>query len=338
MCLNMLRHATCPMYLVALEGSREESLARWPLLREFADRLHFLNKTDGFCGQSVRQLRRIIRQHRAQAIHTHHIGPLLYGKLAILGLACRHVHTEHDAWHLEDPKQCWLTRLLMSKQIRLVADAPTVADDLAKKLHTVAPLVILNGIDTQQFIPGDQAAARQQLNLPPDAFLIGCAGRLVPEKALETLLEILPTLPSSMHVAVAGDGEMRQRWQQLARQLGVAERITWLGYVNNMHRFYQAIDLFCMPSVKEGLPLALLEAQACGCSVVASRVGAIPELTNPATGALFTPEDRRSLASILRRKLTADHHHNRTLNQQYVARIADIRTTVARYQQLACQC
>ncbi|MEJ2763089.1 glycosyltransferase [Photobacterium sp. MCCC 1A19761] len=336
MCLNLLRHANCPMHLVALEGSREDSLRQWPLLREFGDRLHFLDKPAGFSWQSVRQLRHLIRRHQAQAIHTHHLGPLLYGKLALLGETCRHVHTEHDAWHLEDPKQRWLTRLLLNRNIRLVADAPMVANALAEQLDTAAPLVILNGIDTRTFTPGNVTEARAHFHLPEHAFLIGCAGRLVPEKALETLIATLPELPQPIHVAIAGDGDMRQHWQQMAAELGVAERISWLGHVKDMHRFYQAIDLFCLPSVREGLPLALLEAQACGCSVVASRVGAIPELTNPATGTLFAPGDSRSLAQILASKINIQHHKYRELNQQFVARVADIRTTVARYEQLAC--
>ncbi len=336
LCLNMLRHTQHKMFIVALEGNEADSLANWPLLKDFQSQLIFLDKPAGFRWSTVKKLRQELAHRHTTAIHTHHLGPLLYGKLSTLGLPYRHVHTEHDAWHLDDRKQRWLTRLLLLSPTQLVADADSVADDISRKLKTPSPSVILNGIDTHYFSPGDSRIARQALGLPESGYLIGCAGRLVAEKSLETLITILPQIPLHVTVVVAGDGEMKERWQALAAEMQVAERITWLGHTQAMRDFYRAIDIFCMPSVREGLPLALLEAQACGNSVVASRVGAIPDLINPETGYLFTPNNEFELLTQLQKMLGASAQTASKLNHQFVADKADVRTMVSQYEQLAC--
>ena len=101
-------------------------------------------------------------------MHTHHVGPLLYGGLAarLAGIR-RLVHTEHDAWHLTDPRrrrlQAGLVGLLRPC---LVADAALVRDSAEAALPGRRYAVIGNGVDTHRFTPGDRDAARRVLGLP----------------------------------------------------------------------------------------------------------------------------------------------------------------------------
>ncbi len=101
-----------------------------------------------------------------------------------------------------------------------------------------------------------------------------------------------------------------------------------------MRNFYRAIDIFCMPSRQEGLPLALLEAQACGKTVIATSVGGIPDLLCPQSGQLIEPDQPESLALALKKGLATAESHNEN-NAQYIRCLADVRMMTATYESLA---
>ena len=125
------------------------------------------------------KLVRRLRTLRPKAVHTHHIGPLIYGGIAarLAGVKSR-VHTEHDAWHLDNERRARLMRAAV------IAGRPTVISDaelVAKRVEAILGLprrVVLNGIDTDRYTPSDSAKARAALGLPRDGFIIGTAGRL----------------------------------------------------------------------------------------------------------------------------------------------------------------
>ena len=100
-----------------------------------------------------------------------------------------------------------------------------------------------------------------------------------------------------------------------------------------MRSFYRAIDVFCMPSRHEGLPLALLEAQACGKPIVASNIGAIPDVAHPENSVLISPNDPVQLAHALEHVLT--HKVNETKTAHFIQHVADVRTMTAAYEALA---
>ena len=335
--LNLVRFASNDnqVHVVALEGTKDQAIAQWPELVPLAERLYFLDKPAGRDIKTIFKLRRLIRSLQAQVIHSHHLGPLLYSRAACLGLkGITHIQTEHDSWHLDDPKQRLLTRsLLAGSRIKLVADAPRVADHLSE-LGIKTDQIIINGIDTLHYAPGQSPQARHQLQLPTDALIIGCAGRLVKEKGIDVMLEALATLPECYQLAVAGDGPERQPLEQLAQQLGLKGRVHWLGRCDNMLNFYHAIDLFCMPSRQEGLPLALLEAQACGKPVVATDVGGIPDLICPHSGHLIPPDQPAVLGQSLLEKLRGPIN-SCAQTTQYIRQLADVRTMASAYESLA---
>jgi glycosyltransferase involved in cell wall biosynthesis len=290
-----------PALVVSLDGEPEAALESWPRLRAQRDQLIFMGKRPGVDPALVLRLGALFRRLGAIGVHTHHVGPLLYaGAAARLAGVARRVHTEHDAWHLQDAKRRRLVRFaLAAANPVLVADAPYVAEAVARALSRPPPLVIMNGVDTARFSPGDRLAARRGLGLPDHGRIIGIAARLERVKGVDLAIEALASVPDAL-LAIAGGGSEREALEAQAAMLGLAARVRFLGHVDDTVRLYRAIDLLCVPSRAEGLPLALLEAQATGARVVAMRVGGVAAGVDPATGVLVDPQQPGALAQALR--------------------------------------
>lgn len=289
-------------FAVSLEGDIAQALKAWPRLRPFADRMVFLGKKPGIDLRIIVELVRLFRRLRPGAVHTHHVGPLLYGGLAarLAGIG-RLVHTEHDAWHLDDPRRARLMWALVSiLRPRVIADSRMVAERFREVIGKSAFGTVVNGIDTDHFSLGDRKAARRELGLAADCPIIGSAGRLEPVKGHDVLLRAFAGMKNaSVCLAIAGDGSQKTRLQSLAKALGIESRVWFLGRVDDMPRFYQALDLFCLPSRHEGLPLSLFEAQACGVPVIATNVGGSAEAVCPSTGLLVPSEDTICMAAAM---------------------------------------
>lgn len=160
------------------------------------------------------------------------------------------------------------------------------------KLH-----LIYNGIDTSLFSPQGPRAA---LPFPPEAIVIGTLCALRPEKDLHTLLrafaQIAPDFPRA-HLLLVGEGAERPSLEAAC----LPHRTYFAGTQSDVAPWYRAIDLFVLPSLSEALSNSLLEALACGCSVIASDTGGNPEITS----SLYPPGDANALAALLRRQLEA---------------------------------
>jgi glycosyltransferase involved in cell wall biosynthesis len=306
MVLDLARRASVPSTIVALEGARADTLATWPVLQPLADRLVFLDKPTGSSPRTVWRLARLLRRLNATAVHTHHIGPLLYGGIAArLARIDRRVQTEHDAWHLEAPRRRVLEAGLLSLvRPTLVADSAMVARAMHNALGARPILTIDNGIDTDRFVPADRIAARQALNLPVTATVVGAAARLETVKGIDLLIEAMPR-HSRLMLAIAGDGSQRAALELRVASLGLTDRVRFLGRIDAMETFYPALDRFCLPSRHEGLPLSLLEAQACGIPAVVTPVGAMADAIDPTTGVVADAVSADALADALERSLRA---------------------------------
>jgi glycosyltransferase involved in cell wall biosynthesis len=329
-------------FIVSLEGTKSVLCQRWPRLQERADRLICLDKPTGFCWQTIKQLHELFDRLEPDVVHTHHIGPLLYGGLAAKKAGVKTiVHTEHDAWHLQSAKRRLQAKVLLGLiNPVLVADGHVVAAELVKQLHVQPPLVIQNGIDTQRFKPGDKTLARAQLKIPEKATVIGCAARLIKVKGHKTLLAAMRYLPENVHLVLAGQGEEEQALKQYVQDNLDEKRIHFLGNLDDMPTFYQAIDLFCLPSFKEGFPLSPLEAQASGVPVVASDTGGVKETLCPTSGRLVTAGNVEQL-SVALQQLIFQLCPSQALDilknsvRCFVIEYNDVRLMASRYQRLA---
>jgi len=284
--IMLLQESDVEVYIVALEGEKSVCLAHWPVLKCYQDRLIFLEKQPGFKLSTVKRLRKVLMSLDTDIIHTHHIGPLLYGAMATLRLTnIQHIHTEHDAWHLLDNKQLQMTKLMLRlNHITLVADASTVGLQLSRVLgQGVTPVTILNGIDTEKFSP---SLNHKIYKYRSRVFKIGCAARLVTEKSLDILIKAVADIPN-VELYIAGDGPEKQNLTNLVQELDLSTKVKFIGYTDDMVGFYHQLDLFVLTSSNEGLPLSILEAQSCNVPVVCSDVGAVHEGVCKQTGHLI---------------------------------------------------
>lgn len=298
------------MHVISLEGTMEEALSNWPRLIPYKSKMHFINKKPGISLSCLWEIKRLLTQLNADVLHSHHIGPLLYGGIAAkyMGIACR-IHTEHDAWHMEDEKRRRLESLLL-KWVKpvLVADAHGVQKQLEIFQPNYQSHVIHNGIDCNVFHQGSQVFARAQLGLAHSTKekpvkYIGCAGRLTQVKGHKYLIDALKYLPDDCVLVFAGEGEYRYKLERYIQQLGLTKKVLLLGNIENMVHFYQALDVFCMPSLNEGLPLSPLEAQACCIPVVLTDVGGCREACCPESGIMVPAKDGAALAWGIRKTL-----------------------------------
>lgn len=134
-------------------------------------------------------------------------------------------------------------------------------------------------------------------------------GRLEPMKGVDVLLQAFAHLPVHVRLQIVGDGSLRSVLQKQAAELGIAERITFAGYIPTpqVYREFARSAIFCAPSRSEAFGNVLLEAQAAGCAVVATNVGGIPDIVEDGvTGLLVPAEDVRSLSTALHTVLVDD--------------------------------
>ncbi len=173
------------------------------------------------------------------------------------------------------------------------------------KLH-----VVRNGVDLARFAVTDRRAAREALGLDGHRPLLLSVGNLLALKGHALLIQALHELRDdwpAVQLVIAGEGPERDALTALIGSLGLQDRVRLLGSVANadLARWYAAADLFLLPSSREGLPNALLEALACGTPAIATAVGGIPEVLGsaPEAGELLQERSAPAIAAALRRWL-----------------------------------
>ncbi len=263
---------------------------------------------------SIALLARVTRFLRARGfdvVHTHRNKDCVVGavaaKLAGVPHVVRTIHgmaepmrgwqrAKYSAYELLDRTILWLLVDRVITVSRHMADALRVSGYRAGSL-----IAIHNGLELERVkVRRGAAAVRQALGIDGEAFVVGTAGRLCAVKAQDLLLRAAPAIlrerPDARFV-IAGDGPLDESLRELASRLGVARACVFPGAVVDVHDVMAAMDVFVLPSLHEGLPMALLEAMALERPVVATAVGGVPEVvTNGLNGLLIEAGDDRALA------------------------------------------
>jgi glycosyltransferase involved in cell wall biosynthesis len=257
----------------------------------------------------VPQLLNICRREKVAIWHGHDY------KSNALGLLLRrfwrmHLVTTVHGWVHQTrrtPLYYWVDRLSLPCYERVIC----VSDDLRERcLACGVPaercVLIENAIDTAQFARRlSVAEAKQRLGIPAGRFLIGAVGRLSAEKGFDLLIRAAARLLSQGHdleLYVIGEGDEKTALQALISELGVGERVRLLGYRADTIELYQAMDLFALSSLREGLPNVLMEAMALEVPVVATRIAGVPRLVRDGeNGLLVEAGDVQGLARALGR-------------------------------------
>ena len=160
---------------------------------------------------------------------------------------------------------------------------------------------ICNAVDVQRFsVVSDKQAVRRELGLPSSARLLITVATLKPQKGHTHLIEaakVIVANDANAHLLFVGDGELRSDLEKQARSSGVSDHIHFLGSRRDVHELLVASDLFILPSLFEGLSMALLESMAAGVPVVATAVsGTTTVVDNDRVGTLVPPADPNALA------------------------------------------
>lgn len=198
-----------------------------------------------------------------------------------------------------------LTKWLIGRMDAVIATSERTASYLERPAT-----VILHGIDAERFHPAtreERAVLRRRLGLPQDGVLVGCYGRIRAQKGTDVFVDAMERLaPGHPGLCALVMGRATERHQGFERDLrrrvaenGLSDRIRFLPEVpvSDMAAWYQVLDLFVAPQRWEGFGLTPLEAMSCGVPVVATTVGAFPELVvDGVTGALVAPGDPAAMA------------------------------------------
>ena len=169
-------------------------------------------------------------------------------------------------------------------------------------------VVIPNGVDTERFVPRPRDPGRlEQLGIPRNAKTVGLVAVLRPEKNHELFLRAASLVRKQVpeaHFVLVGDGPERASLERLTAELGLGPTVHFLGNRSDVPELLPLLDVFALTSKIEASPVSILEAQACGVPVVATRVGSIPEsVIDGETGLLVSSEDVDGTAAAIMRIL-----------------------------------
>lgn len=269
-------------------------------------RVFRLGKGPGNDLKLVLRLARILRTERVDLLHARGWATLLEGRLAAwLAPGCRMIYGYHGKTFedLAQPRRRRLIaqRLLLPRMQALVAVSPTAAREwLGEVGLEVQVELIPDGIPLAPPVrPETRAALRRELGVPAGSICVGSVGRLDPVKDQATLLRTMASLAASGLDAVCllvGDGPERPSLTRLAGDLGLRERVRFLGSRRDVPRLLPAFDLFVQASLSEALPNALLEGLGAGLPVVATAVGGTLDVVRPEVGLLVPPADPAAMA------------------------------------------
>ena len=249
------------------------------------------------------RLAALFRRQRTDIVHTRNAESFFYGVLgARLAGVPRVVHSEHGRTfpekRLRALAQRWLLRFVdysFAVSARLKEDLQNEIGVGREQFH-----VLYNGVDLQKFPLAARRPERGEI-------LIGSVGRLVKVKNYGLLLRAFARLPAQARcrLILIGDGPERAGLQAQAAQLAVQDRVQFAGHRDDVPRLLQDLDVFVLPSISEGMSNTMLEAMACGATVVASDVGGNRELVeHGASGLLFASDDLDGLTRALARVVT----------------------------------
>lgn len=199
-----------------------------------------------------------------------------------------------------------LSRLSL-KQASLVHTISRELASIAERYGAKNVMVVPNGVDMAEFIPMGKEKARKKLDIPPDESIVVCVARLAPVKGVDYLIRAIPLLSqlnNRISLLVIGDGHQRTNLEKLASELGLRDKVKFLGTLphEQIPLYLNAADIFVQPSLHEGLGIALIEAMACGIPVVGTRVDGILDIIEDGeNGFLVPPKDSEALAEAVKR-------------------------------------
>jgi len=230
------------------------------------------------------KLLRLTARHGIEVVHWNFYPPLTNGyvwALSIFAPWVKHYFTDHNSRQPDGRpargRLKILKRILLKRYARVVGVSRFVANCLRDQQAWPAPDCLLHFINTDRFAPDAEVRGEVRRRLDADGrFVLLTTAYLIKAKGVDTAVRALTKLPDSVTLWVVGDGPELAALQALSREIGVIDRVHFLGLQSQVETYMQAADVFVCPALwEEAAGLVNLEAQACGLPVLASRVGGI---------------------------------------------------------------
>jgi glycosyltransferase involved in cell wall biosynthesis len=268
--------------------------------------------------RALKELLGVLRRYRIDILHCHCYKSDLYGLLLSRFHKMRLVTTVHGPlaglrhfWSAQNWRVRYVYDQLDLRLLRYFDHVLLVSDSMRRIVRRYGVQErrltwVKNAIDGQFFRrrPGAGLGLRGRLQIPPDAVVIGAVGRLNGEKDYPNLLGVARQLlaeRSDLYFAIAGQGELEASLLRQARELGVQERVLFLGQIEDVRPVYEMMDVYALSSSREGLPNTVLEAMAMEVPIIATDVDGVGEAVRDGLEALLVPpRDPGRLAAALR--------------------------------------
>ena len=256
----------------------------------------------------LRRLKAMLAQESRAVIHSHGYKPDIL--LAALGVPRRLpcLATCHS-WYSTTVKLKaleYVDKWAVRRFDHVVAVSDEIYHDLRASGMPDARVSRINNAISIPVLDTDRNKIRAEWNVAPDEKLVVQIGRLAKSKRNALLLEAVAALPGDIAVRVVfvGDGEEREALGAYARELKIDGRVIFAGYRRNAPAIMAAADVLAITSNQEGLPIVILEAMAVGCPIIATAVGAIPQVLNGESAWIIPVDDDAGLMQALREALS----------------------------------
>ncbi len=275
--------------------------------------IHSLGKGTGRDYLLPLKIARVVKRVRPDIVHTRNWAAIDGVVAARLGGVRRIIHGEHGR-EASDPQGSNLLRQKARKVLNpFISKFITVSADLRRWLIEVVGVQadkvtqIINGVDIERFRhAGDTVSKKMKMGLDPDSFVIGTVGRIDPVKDIKTLIKAFSHFSVNadnkrkLKLLIIGSGSEEAKLKAFAAEKKMTGSINFLGERSDIAELMQAMDVFVLSSIAEGISNTILEAMASGLPVVATKAGGNEELVDDGKTGLVVPiSDDRALAGAL---------------------------------------
>ena len=278
--------------------------------------LTIIGKRWKFDPLALQRLRRLIARKQPDILHTWLFAANAYGRMAVGSKPVPKVVVSErcvDSWKAN--WQHWFDRKLAPRTDRLIGNSQAVADfygDLGFPRERT--LVIPNGIEPATDSTRTRQSICDEFDFPVDSKIIGCVGRLAPQKRVSDLIwamELLQSLQPDSRLLIIGEGPQRKELEDFARNIRLSDVIRFAGHRSDVSNIILHMDVFCLASDFEGQSNSLMEAMANGRPVVVSDIAPNLELVqHEKTGLVVPVSDRpaftRACVRLIQDKSLAD--------------------------------
>jgi len=293
-------------------------------------RFFFINKEKGFDLKGTYRFFKFIRAEKIDIVNAHLFMPLFYSFLASrLNKDIKLIYTEHSVWEAQQHFGIWklITKYILQKTNAVVGVSPEITDYFLKnyKIDSQQCHTIFNGVDIDKFKPGDKIILRQHLGLNANDVVVGMIGNFKRVKNHALLLNAFFKVASEypmLRLVLVGQGfphdpnNTEEECKNLIRESGLQDRVKFLGYRESVHNILPCFDIFCLPSLREGFSVAILEAMACGLPVLGTDVYGIRIVVDhEQNGILVKSDDLPGFTHALRRLVSEPILRNKLGNR-----------------------